>query len=150
MFDTYEKAKDFFDRMVDEHPSAIRIDMESVDEDGDCLELVDTHGVYYTDMRNWEKIAADAWARSRQEDGAETDHEPEPDEEEDYDILDGPDVSSTKRIHTRVAENALRMAPVHAFPSSRLCPAKGELASAQILGLGLQDAGWPMQGNGAQ
>ena len=26
----------------------------------------------------------------------------------------------------------------------------GELAPAQILGLGLQDAGWPMQGNGAQ
>ena len=36
------------------------------------------------------------------------------------------------------------------FPLSRLCPAKGELAPAQILGLGLQDAGWPMQGNGAQ
>ena len=29
-------------------------------------------------------------------------------------------------------------------------PAKGELALAQILGLGLLDAGWPMQGNGAQ
>ena len=29
-------------------------------------------------------------------------------------------------------------------------PAKGELASAPILGLGLQDAGWPMQGTGAQ
>ena len=52
--------------MVDEHPSAIRIDIESVDEDGDCLELMDTHGVYYTDMRNWETIAADAWARSKQ------------------------------------------------------------------------------------
>ena len=44
------------------------------------------------------------------------------------------------------------LAPVriHTFPLSRLCPAKGELASAQILGLGLQHAGWPMQGNGAQ
>ena len=40
--------------------------------------------------------------------------------------------------------------PVHTFPLSRVCPAKGELASAQISGLGLQDAGWPMQGNGAQ
>ena len=29
-------------------------------------------------------------------------------------------------------------------------PAKGELALAKILGLGLQDVGWPMQGNGAQ
>ena len=42
------------------------------------------------------------------------------------------------------------LAPVHTCPLSRLCPAKGELAPAQILGLGLQDAGWPMQGNGAQ
>ena len=63
VFDTYEAAKDFFDRMVNEHPSAIRIDIESVDEDGDCLELLDTHGVYYTDAINWETIATNAWDR---------------------------------------------------------------------------------------
>ena len=65
VFDIYEVAKEFFDRMVNEHPSAIRIDMESVDEDGDCLELLDTHGVYYTDANNWETIATNNWSTSR-------------------------------------------------------------------------------------
>ena len=57
VFDTYKLAKDFFDRMVNEHPYAIRIDIEEIDEDHDCLELMDTYGVYYTDVDNWQTIA---------------------------------------------------------------------------------------------
>ena len=46
--------------MVSDPPDAIRIDIESVvvDEDGDCIcvELLDVHGVYYTDVLHWQAI----------------------------------------------------------------------------------------------